>query len=136
MRVSCDVSDNDAPEKILSTIVSRFSRLDYLVNCAGIPGGWMTAPETPDEVFDQVQSVNVRASWRIQKRSIKQMMTQEPVDNQLDSMPHQKQRYSLTKFYRRGSIVNIGSAVSQLGMPALSAVSYPSIVIQTHSSLF
>lgn len=77
-----DLQDQDGPESICRQAVDNFGRLDYLVNCAGIPGGFATSPETAVETFDRVHAVNVRASWLLQRAAIKQMMAQELVDDE------------------------------------------------------
>jgi len=81
-RVVCDLTEDDAPEQLVRSHVHKFTRLDYLVNCAGIPGGFLTATETNLGVFDSVQRLNVRSTWQLQNHGIRQMLKQEMVGQQ------------------------------------------------------
>lgn len=81
-RVVCDLTEDDVPEQLVSSTVHKFTRLDYLVNCAGIPGGFLTATETKLGVFDSVQRLNVRSTWQLQKYGIQQMLKQEMADQE------------------------------------------------------
>ncbi|KAJ9655439.1 hypothetical protein H2198_005695 [Neophaeococcomyces mojaviensis] len=98
-----DLTQNRAGEDIVESAVSEFGRIDYLVNCAGTPGGFFTAVDTSPEIFDKVQNLNVRGTWLLQRAVLQQMLKQECVDNE------------------RGSVVNIGSMVSHVAQPRLSA---------------
>jgi NAD(P)-dependent dehydrogenase (short-subunit alcohol dehydrogenase family) len=80
---------------------SRFSRLDYAVNCAGILGGnTIKAVEMTTDAFDRLNNINYRGSWLSCRAQLRNMLKQDPLKE------HPKQR---------GSIVNIAS---QLGIVA------------------
>ncbi|KAH6999405.1 oxidoreductase [Ilyonectria destructans] len=100
---NCDLSANDSAENILNSAVEAFGRVDHVANVAGIPGGFFRSTETSPEMWDRVQQVNVRGTYFLQRAAIQQMLKQEPVENE------------------RGSIVNIGSMVSHIALPRLSA---------------
>ncbi|KAL2837825.1 oxidoreductase [Aspergillus pseudodeflectus] len=101
--LACDLREDDACERIISETVTSFGRIDYLVNCAGTPGGFSLAHETTLSTFDLVHSLNVRATWQLQQAAIRQMLKQDLRDGE------------------RGSIVNVGSIVSHVGQSMLSA---------------
>lgn len=77
-----DLTQNRAGEDIVESAVSEFGRIDYLVNCAGTPGGFFTAVDTSPEIFDKVQNLNVRGTWLLQRAVLQQMLKQECVDNE------------------------------------------------------
>ncbi|EXJ53372.1 uncharacterized protein A1O5_13361 [Cladophialophora psammophila CBS 110553] len=98
-----DLLQERVSDQIVSETVTTFGRVDYLVNCAGNPGGFFYAHEADVSMFDLVHSLNVRATWLLQRAVIRQLLKQEPCNGE------------------RGSIVNIGSVVSHVGQPMLSA---------------
>jgi NAD(P)-dependent dehydrogenase (short-subunit alcohol dehydrogenase family) len=57
--------------------VNTFGRLDYLVNVAGRPGGFLKSTETNEELFDSVQQLNVRGTYFLQRAAITQMLNQD-----------------------------------------------------------
>jgi 3-oxoacyl-[acyl-carrier protein] reductase len=64
-----DVTDADAPSKIVEAAIAAFGRLDILYNNAGIGAG-APAAEMTDEAWDQVQAVNLRAVFRLTRAAI------------------------------------------------------------------
>ncbi|PNS16808.1 hypothetical protein CAC42_4772 [Sphaceloma murrayae] len=96
-------SGDNACNSLVTSTITKFGRLDYLVNCAGTPGGFYTSTECSVDVFDKVHALNTRATWLLQKAAIEQMLKQELQND------------------GRGSIVNMGSMVSLQGLPSLSA---------------
>lgn len=60
LTVSADVRSWDDWQRVVAESTSRFGGIDALVNNAGIEGTVATIPDTPEEVFDQVLSVNVK----------------------------------------------------------------------------
>ncbi|KAH7155942.1 hypothetical protein EDB81DRAFT_756461 [Dactylonectria macrodidyma] len=95
----------EVTDGIVRAAVKAFGRVNHLVNCAGIPGGFLTSQEMDVELFDAVQRLNVRASWLLQRAVIRQMLQQEIQGTGSE----------------RGSIVNIGSMVSHRGVPRMPA---------------
>ncbi len=129
--VQKDLTEDDVPEEIVLQTIEKFKRLFYLVNCAGIPSPFATSQDTTLDVFDKVQSVNVRASWRLQRAAVKQMLKQELVNGEYVKLQfsfailHQTSTNNTPgpAALRRGSIVNIGSMVSTVALPHLTPVS-------------
>lgn len=73
---------SEVAEQIVQTAVEAFGRVSYLVNCAGIPGGFAASTDTKVEVFDAVQRLNVRATWLLQRAAIRRMVKQELADDE------------------------------------------------------
>lgn len=92
-----DVTDADAPVRLMEAAEQRLGGLDVLVNNAGISAG---APieQLTDELWEKVLSVNLHAVFKISRAAI-----------------------GLLKRSQRGRIINIGSVMSQLSAPAMGA---------------
>ena len=81
---AADVTANDTPARVVGEAVARFGGLDVLVNAAGIIGTAST-DQTPDELFDRMMAINVRAPFRMMREAFPQLRE------------------------RRGNIVNVSS---------------------------
>jgi NAD(P)-dependent dehydrogenase (short-subunit alcohol dehydrogenase family) len=79
-----DVTDDDAPERIVSGAIGSFGGIDVLVNAAGVIATG-TVEQTSDETWDAMMGVNVRGPFRLMRAAA----------------PHLKAR--------KGSIVNVSS---------------------------
>jgi NAD(P)-dependent dehydrogenase (short-subunit alcohol dehydrogenase family) len=96
-----DISDETFVDSFTDQVTSKFSRLDYAVNCAGVLGGKpVKQVEMTMDAFDRLNNINYRGSWLSSRAQLRNMLKQEPLSEQ----PEQ-----------RGSIVNIAS---QLGIVA------------------
>jgi NAD(P)-dependent dehydrogenase (short-subunit alcohol dehydrogenase family) len=97
LAIACDLRDRDAIAAMVSETVERFGGLDVLVNNAGIIESMLTADcavdTLPDEVWDTVYEVNLRAPWLATKLAA----------------PH------LRRSQRGPSIVNAASVSSHVG---------------------
>ena len=82
--VAADVTADDTPARVVAEAVARFGGIDVLVNAAGIIGTAAT-DQTPDELFDRMMAINVRAPFRLMR----------------EAFPHIKAR--------QGNIVNVSS---------------------------
>ena len=60
---AADVADGGATQAYLDQTVERWGRIDVLFSNAGISGVIQPITEYPEEVFDAVMAVNVRASF-------------------------------------------------------------------------
>ena len=91
-----DITDNDAPMRVVNGCIEAFGRLDILVNNAGIciAGEF---EELQDEQWDRIVAVNVTSMFRISREAIPYMRKGE-----------------------RGRIINVGSIMSDMGGPTLS----------------
>lgn len=89
--VACDVTDEDAVERLVATVVDTFGGLNIVVNNAGI------APASPVEsmdadVWDDLMRINVRSMFLVSKHSIPPLRASG-----------------------NGSIVNLGSTFGMVG---------------------
>jgi NAD(P)-dependent dehydrogenase (short-subunit alcohol dehydrogenase family) len=91
--IDMDVASPDAPDRMVEAAFEHFGRLDVAFNNAGIVGVNVDTADYPDEVWDQVMDVNVRAVFRAMKAQIRIMREQ-----------------------RSGSIVNTASVASVSAM--------------------
>lgn len=62
--VAVDLTEADAPRRIVDTALSRWGRVDYLINNAGI-GSPKPLHETDDETLDHFLNVMLRAPFRL-----------------------------------------------------------------------
>lgn len=86
MAASCaaDITDEDAPERIVQSALDHFGGIDVLVNAAGVIATG-TIEATSDETWDAMMGVNLRAPFRLMRAVV----------------PHLK--------VRQGAIVNVSS---------------------------
>lgn len=97
--VATDVAKETDCEAVVAATVERYGKLTGLVNNAGIfPRSTLEA--TTEELWDQIHAVNLKGPFFMCKHSVPQMRTAGG-----------------------GSIVNIGSANSYIGLPHLFAYS-------------
>lgn len=73
--VPCDVASAGDHERLVGHAVSRYGRLDFAHNNAGI-GVHRLLHETSDEDFDRVIAVNLRGTFLGMKHQIRQMLSQ------------------------------------------------------------
>lgn len=102
LSVAGDISDESFTESLVGDVAGQFSRLDYLVNCAGVLGPSMKTHETPLSVFDAVTSINYKGTW-LSSRSALGIMVKQAFRPE-----HPKQR---------GTIVNVASQLGIVGRP-------------------
>jgi NAD(P)-dependent dehydrogenase (short-subunit alcohol dehydrogenase family) len=67
--LEADVAADDAPARIVAAALAAFGRLDVLYNNAGI-GASVLAKEMSDEAWDRIQSVDLRAVFRLTREAI------------------------------------------------------------------
>ncbi len=60
---TADVADSDATRNYLDATVARFGAIDVIFSNAGMSGPIAPVSDYPDEMFDHVMAVNVRASF-------------------------------------------------------------------------
>lgn len=98
-----DIADEGFVDSFTDEVTSKFSRLDYAVNCAGVLGGKpVKAVEMTMDAFDRLNNINYRGSWLSSRAQLRNMLKQEPLSEQ----PGQ-----------RGSIVNIASQLGIVSRP-------------------
>ena len=72
--VQCDVRQWEDVDRLVSEAVSRFGRLDVMVNNAGVLDGYMPCLGTSLELFDQVLAINLRGVFMGCKRALTEMV--------------------------------------------------------------
>lgn len=70
--VAADVMADDTPARVVGAAMERFGGLDVLVNAAGIIGTAAT-DATPDELYDRMFAINVRAPFRMMREAFPQL---------------------------------------------------------------
>jgi NAD(P)-dependent dehydrogenase (short-subunit alcohol dehydrogenase family) len=98
--VTCEVADEGQVAAMVTTCIDKWSRVDVLVNNAGIVGNAGRIHEYDPKEWDRVQNTNVRGPFLCMKHAIPHMLKQGG-----------------------GSIVNVGSVASFIHAPGSSA--YP-----------
>ncbi|HEY5644518.1 MAG TPA: SDR family oxidoreductase [Pseudomonadales bacterium] len=96
--VPADVTDPDALAAVIDEAVSRYGGLDIMFNNAGIGGAEGSVVDCPDEVWDRVVDVDLKAVWRGIKLAA----------------PHIARRGG-------GSIISTASIAAIIGFPGLGA---------------
>lgn len=71
--VKADVADSRETQKYINHTVAKWGKIDVLFSHAGISGVVKPIIEYPEEVFDAVMAVNVRASFLACKYGLPQM---------------------------------------------------------------
>ena len=98
--VAADLAAPDSPARIIAAAEERFSRIDCLVNAAGLTDRG-TIEDTGIDLFDRIFAVNVRAPFFLTQGAVRSM-----------------QAHGIA-----GTVVNILSMSSHGGQPFISAYS-------------
>jgi NAD(P)-dependent dehydrogenase (short-subunit alcohol dehydrogenase family) len=69
-----DVARRDDVERMISTAVDRFGRLDVLFNNAGILDGFLPVAELPDDVWDRILAVDLTGPMMAARAAIPHML--------------------------------------------------------------
>lgn len=72
--IACDVADADQVQAMVDHAISTFGGLHLAVNNAGISSTPTLLHETPIEVFDRVQAVNVRGTMLCMRAQLRHMV--------------------------------------------------------------
>jgi NAD(P)-dependent dehydrogenase (short-subunit alcohol dehydrogenase family) len=91
-----DVTEAEAPERIVKTAIEAFGALDVLVNAAGVIASG-TLDATTDELWDTMMAVNARAPFRLMRAASAHLAA------------------------RRGSVVNVSSVNGLRSFPGVLA---------------
>ena len=106
IRVDADVSLSADVDRLVSSAVDRYGRLDVMVNNAAIAGAASKSLlETDEDDWDAIMAVNLRGVFLCCKRAIGEMLGQEPIADV------------------RGRVINISSQHGMVGSPGHVAYS-------------
>lgn len=94
---------------MVSLVASKWGRLDYAINCAGIGNIAKRSTDISEEEFESIYRVNYRGCWLSSRAELKQMLTQEPLPSH-DGRPGV-----------RGAVVNIASQLGIVSRPTAPA---------------
>ena len=76
--VQADIGDDDAPDRLVSAVRTRFGRLDLLVNNAGVaPKERKDILEASPESFDRVVRINLRGPYFLTQAAARFMLESE-----------------------------------------------------------
>ncbi len=78
--LSVDVTDKDAPQRIVQLALDRFGSIDFLINNAGA-GSPMPLDETSDEMLDSFLDLMLKAPFRLCREAIPHMKSGSAVVN-------------------------------------------------------
>jgi NAD(P)-dependent dehydrogenase (short-subunit alcohol dehydrogenase family) len=93
-----DVSDQDAVEAVVSSVVAEHGRLDAACNCAGVTGVRAELADYPEAVFRRVLAVNTGGTFACLQAELRPMARAGT-----------------------GAIVNVASGAAALGVPGSAA---------------
>ena len=77
LTIPADLTDRDAPGRIMAQTVQQFGRLDGLVNCAGTSAVSLYH-EQVDGDWDSFLDINLSAAFRVTKAFIAEALEQPP----------------------------------------------------------
>ncbi|KAH7034282.1 oxidoreductase [Macrophomina phaseolina] len=101
LALEVDVSSEESVENGISQTVSRFGRIDFAINCAGIAGTVGGSPDVSLEQWNKHLSINLTGVWLCQRAEVRQMLQQEARGDR----------------YGRGSIINVSSIHGHVSSP-------------------
>ena len=78
--LTIDLTDPDAPQRIVELALSRWGRIDYLINNAGV-GKPKPLHETDDEMLDYFLALMLRAPFRLAREVIPHMKAGSAIIN-------------------------------------------------------
>jgi NAD(P)-dependent dehydrogenase (short-subunit alcohol dehydrogenase family) len=76
LAVTVDVSKPDDVDRMVSSAVEKFGKLDIQCNNAGIFDGFTPALDQSDELWDRVISINLKGVFLCSRRAIPEMLKQ------------------------------------------------------------
>lgn len=74
--IRCDVSKSQEVKAMMSKIITKYGKLDFAFNNAGIEGSMASVHECSEENWDKTISVNLKGVWLCMKYEIPQMLKQ------------------------------------------------------------
>lgn len=96
--IKCDVSNEDDVKKMVEQTITRFGRLDFAFNNAGVEGQAAITHECTIENWEKTTGINLKGAWLCMKYEIPEMLKQG-----------------------KGAIVNNASIAGLVGFPNIPA---------------
>lgn len=107
-----DLLKEEEVKTAFASIVSKWGRVDYAVNNAGIGQPLGLTQDTQTDDFERVIGVNLRGVWFCERLELAQMAAQEPLEVAAADKVE-------GRVPARGAIVNVDSILGLLAMPTL-----------------
>ncbi|KIV83124.1 hypothetical protein PV11_05177 [Exophiala sideris] len=107
-----DVGDEGSIDEVVAQAASKFGRIDYAVNNAGVGGDLVPSAGLSSSDWQRVVNINLSGVWKSSRAEIRQMLKQQPLE-------------SNSVRYNRGTIVNMASMYGLIATPLnIPAVAY------------
>ncbi|KEF53907.1 uncharacterized protein A1O9_10309 [Exophiala aquamarina CBS 119918] len=113
LELQCDAAHEAEVVRAFDAIHDAFNRLDYAINCAGVPGNTGPSDVALVSAFDRVIAVNLRGLFLCARQELRIMKSQS-----LDSHVYPGIDASRAQ---RGAIVNIASGLAYVALPGCPA---------------
>ena len=75
--VAADLAVVEQRRAIIPDVIGRFGRVDVLVNNAAAKPAMMPLLDCPEETWDALMDVNVKAYWELSRQAARDMMTRQ-----------------------------------------------------------
>jgi NAD(P)-dependent dehydrogenase (short-subunit alcohol dehydrogenase family) len=75
--LAANLSDPAGAEEVVTTTLSRFGRVDILLNLAGGFGGGQPVSDSRDEDLNKMLDLNLRTAFNLSRAAVKPMITQK-----------------------------------------------------------
>jgi len=103
-----NITNEQNVEEIVSQTVSKFGRIDYAVNNAGVGAQLRPTADVPLSDYERVLSINLKGTWLCERAVLKVMEAQEPLVDK---------NAVIGRTPSRGAIVNVDSVLGMLVVP-------------------
>ncbi|KAJ9612971.1 hypothetical protein H2200_002912 [Cladophialophora chaetospira] len=110
---TCDISNESSVIDTFRKIQHDLGRIDYAVNCAGVPGPEKPSHECDANDFDRTIAINLRGIFLCAREEIRMMKGQSLDAECYPGIPAVRSQ--------RGAIVNIASGLGVAAMPNTTA---------------
>jgi NAD(P)-dependent dehydrogenase (short-subunit alcohol dehydrogenase family) len=109
LSLQADLMDENSVANVMADVWTKFGRVDYAINNAGVGQPLASTSNSAIADFDKVMAINFRGVWLCEKYELQYMQKQEPRAVKFDSK----------SILERGSIINVSSILGFMAMPHL-----------------